>query len=379
MYKKFYTHFIEANPGVQHYAAHSHHYWPDVTLEASIQYWKDSAKYVDSKWDHFFGVKIPSAQALIAEVLNISKPEQIVFAPNTHELVYRVLTSFSHLPKTRVLTTDSEFHSFERQINRLSEGGRFIVEKVSTLDSETFEDRFIAEIKSQKYDLIFFSQVFFNSGFAVDLNRIVQAVENSETVIVIDGYHGFMALPTDLRALENRVFYIAGSYKYAQGGEGACFMHVPAGCQLRPEYTGWFASFDELAKRGSEVKYSEDGMRFAGSTLDLTAVYRLEAVLQLFKNENITVTDIHTHIQKLQKNFLGTLSELKHPHLCEENILRNDFKNHGHFYAFELGATRLAMDVYEELRRQGIVTDYRGSRLRFGFGLYQDENIVFKN
>lgn len=379
MYKKFYTQFIEANPNVQHYAAHSHHYWPDVTLDATVQYWKDSAKYVDGKWDHFFAVKIPTVQALVAEVLNLSKPQQIVFAPNTHELVYRVLSCFSHLPKVRVLTTDSEFHSFERQINRLSEGGRFNADKVSTLESETFEERFIDKIKSEKYDLIFFSQVFFNSGIAVNIDRIVNAVENTETVVVVDGYHGFMALPTDLRALESRLFYISGSYKYAQGGEGACFMHVPAGCQLRPEYTGWFASFDELSKPGAEVKYSEDGFRFAGSTLDLTALYRLESVLELFKRENIKVADIHRHIQKLQKNFLLALTELKHPHLCVENILRNDFKNHGHFFAFELGATRLAMDVYEELSRQGIVTDYRGSRLRFGFGLYQDENINFKN
>lgn len=379
MYKKFYTHFVEANPYVQHYAAHSHHYWPDVTLDATIQYWKDSAKLVDSKWDYFFSTKIPSTQALIAEVLNLSKLEQIVFAPNTHELVYRVLSCFTHLPQVRVLTTDSEFHSFERQINRLSEGGRFVADKVSTLEAETFEDRFIEKIKSEKYDLIFFSQVFFNSGITVNIDRIVKAVENINTVIVIDGYHGFMALPTDLSNIENRVFYISGSYKYAQGGEGACFMHVPADCKLRPEYTGWFASFDELAKREAEVKYSEDGLRFAGSTMDLTPIYRLEAVLELFKRENIKVADIHAYVQKLQKNFLTALAELKHPHLCEANILRNDFKNHGHFFAFELGATRLAMDVHEELNRKGIVTDYRGSRLRFGFGLYQDEKINFKN
>lgn len=379
MYKKYYRHFIEANPNLQHYAAHSHHYWPDVTLEAQIQYWKDSARYVDNKWGHFFSVKIPAVQALVAEVLNLSRPEQIVFAPNTHELVYRVLSCFSQQSQVRVLTTDSEFHSFERQINRLIETGKYSVDKVSTLEFETFETRFIEKIKSQKYDLIFLSHVFFNSGVVADIQAIVQAVQERETVIVIDGYHSFMALPTDLRPFEDRVFYIAGSYKYAQGGEGACFMHVPAHSRLRPEYTGWFASFDELAKRGDEVKYSEDGQRFAGSTLDLTALYRLEAVLELLKREKITVAAIHAHVQKLQKNFLASLAELKHPHLCEENILRNDFKNHGHFFAFELGATRLTMDVYEELKRQGIVTDYRGSRLRFGFGLYQDENINFKN
>ena len=58
MYKKYYSRFIEANKNLQHYACHSHHYWPDVTREATIQYWDDSAKYVDDKWDYIFSEKI---------------------------------------------------------------------------------------------------------------------------------------------------------------------------------------------------------------------------------------------------------------------------------------------------------------------------------
>ena len=92
MYKKYYSRFLTANPHIQHYASHSHHFWPDVTREAGIQYWDDSAKYVDDKWNHIFGEKIPAVQKLIAEVLKLSHPEQIVFAPNTHELVYRLIS-----------------------------------------------------------------------------------------------------------------------------------------------------------------------------------------------------------------------------------------------------------------------------------------------
>src|SRR3989344_3661016 len=91
-----------------------------------------------------------------------------------------------------------------------------------------------------------------------------------------------MAVPTDLSRLCKRAFYLAGSYKYAQGGEGCCFLVVPENCDLRPLNTGWFAGFADLASsmttRG-QVRFSQDGFRFAGSTLDFSALYRLISVL----------------------------------------------------------------------------------------------------
>ncbi|MEQ1723444.1 MAG: aminotransferase class V-fold PLP-dependent enzyme [Pseudobdellovibrio sp.] len=376
MYKKYYQRFLEANKGIQHYAAHSHHYWPDVTRDATLQYWDDSAKMVDDKWNHFFGVKIPQAQKLIAEVLHLAAPEQIVFAPNTHEFVYRLLSCLDLNKEIKILTTDSEFYSFERQINRLAESANIHIDKISTQDFASFEDRFIEKIKSQEYDMIFLSHVFFNSGVVVqNLEKIVNAVKTPNTIIAIDGYHGFMAIPTDLRYMQNRIFYISGSYKYAQGGEGCCFMYVPPKCELRPIYTGWFAGFSDLAAKGGEVTYTNDAYRFAGSTMDFTSLYRLISVLELFKKDKITVETIHEYVLKLQTNFRAMLNNVNHPVLNEKNILHLDFNKHGHFFAFETGSNDIAKKLHDELYARNIRTDYRGSRLRFGFGLYQEESV----
>lgn len=376
MYKKYYSYFLQQNSGTQHYAAHSHHYWPDVTREATLQYWDDSAKYVDEKWNYFFTKKIPAVQSRIAEVLNLSKPEQLVFAPNTHEFVYRILSCFNMKKEIRILTTDSEFYSFERQSQRLLEDNTVNIDKVPAEPFSTFESRFIEKIKHNKYDLIFFSHVFFNSGFATpSLERIVDAVADSSTVIVVDGYHGFMALPTDLSTIENRIFYLSGSYKYAQGGEGCCFLHVPTGCQLRPSYTGWFAGFSELTDNKNKISYPDDGLRFAGSTMDFTALYRLHSVLELFKTEGITVQAIHQHIQILQKNFLTYLNTLNCEKLSQKNLVFNTLDLHGHFLTFEFGSHENAKNFYALLQAEGVKTDFRSSRLRFGFGLYQNDQI----
>lgn len=377
MYKKYYSHFLKANPHIQHYASHSHHYWPDITREATIEYWDDSAKYVDDKWNHIFSKKVPATQALIAETLKLSRPNQIVFAPNTHEFVYRLLSCFDQKKTIRVLSTDSEFYSFDRQINRLSEEKIVSVEKISTQPFDSFEERFIDKIKSKQYDMIFLSHVFFNSGMAVKgLSNIVKAVQNPATMIVVDGYHGFMALPTDLSEIEDRIFYIAGSYKYAQGGEGACFMHVPVSAEkYRPLYTGWFAGFDSLATDGGNTGYSNDGYRFAGSTMDFAALYRLNAVLSLFKKDGLNVEKIHAHVQMQQKNFRSHLLEIDHHYLTEKNILSVDYNHHGHFLTFAMPSPAHTKTLHDELRSHNIWTDYRGSRLRFGFGIYQEDCI----
>ena len=374
MYQHFFQRFLQASQHKQHFASHSHHYWPDVTREATLAYWDDSARFVDDKWQYIFGTKIPQTQQLVADVLNLPAAEQIVFAPNTHEFVMRLLSCFNWQKPLRILTTDSEFYSFQRQIKRLSEYENIEIEIIATEPFASFERRFIEAAQHAPYDMVFCSQVFFNSGYAIaDLTVFVnQLAAVTEAMIVIDGYHGFMALPTDLSAIAERIFYLSGSYKYAQGGEGCCFMTVPAGSEHRPLYTGWFAEFGALAKdKSALVLYSEDGYRFAGSTMDFTALYRLEAALLLYKQQGISVGRIHRYVQELQQYFLTLLDAQGHPLLNREHLLLHDANHHGHFFTFRLNSSKQVAEVAALLKQAGITTDYRGDRLRFGFGLYQ--------
>ena len=378
-YKKYYQRFIQAHPQTQHYACHSHHYWPDVTRHAMLQYWDDTAALVDDKWHMMFGQKVPRVQQLISNILQIRQPQQWVFAPNTHELLFRLLTCFDWSVGLKVLTTDSEFHSFSRQINRLAETGSVQVVKVSTEPFATFSQRFCDAAAQLQPDLVFFSQVFFNSGLAIaELEPLVSQLEQRcSATIAVDGYHGFMALPTDLSALEGRIFYLAGSYKYAQGGEGCCFMLVPANNKFRPLYTGWFAEFGALADvKSQQVGYAADGYQFAGATMDLTALYRLQAVLELFAADAVTVTAIHRHVQDLQQVFLTRLDQLQHPWLNRGSLLMLDPACHGHFLTFRGPDPQSVAALSAYLKRHQIETDYRGERLRFGFAMYHDATDI---
>jgi selenocysteine lyase/cysteine desulfurase len=377
MYKKLYSRFLAAHPTELHFACHSHHYWPDVTREAHIEYWDDSCKYVDKKWEHFFSDKIPRAQKLIAENLHLSHPDQIVFAPNTHEFVFRLLSALNWNQKVRILTTDSEFYSFDRQINRLAEFPNFEIVKIPTQPFATFEDRFEKALKSSTWDLVFLSQVFFNSGVVCDVVRLAKAADN-KTTFVIDGYHAFMAVPTDLSSIQDRAFYLAGSYKYAQGGEGACFLYVPPSTRHRPAYTGWFAELSHLTNVGNQVGYPEDALQYAGSTMDFSAVYRLVAVLEKFKAEGLSVLKIHAHVKALQDHFVQELAKANSSLIQKKNLLSGSSQHHGHFLTFELPSMEKTIAVGKDLEKHGLQTDSRSNRLRFGFGLHQEKADVEK-
>lgn len=370
-YKHLFTKTLRADKDRLHFAAHSHHPWPDVTFEAQRQYWDDSARHLDRKWGEvIFPEIIPAAQRGIADILNLSNPENIAFSVNTHEFVNRLLSCLPDKP--RILTTDSEFYSFARQIKRLEEDGLVTMDYVGAQPFESFPDRFMHKIAKNDYDMVFFSQTFFNAGYAVpDLAEIVKAVTNDETLVVIDGYHGYMALPTDLSAIENRAFYMSGGYKYAMAGEGCCFLHCPDGYGPRPRNTGWFADMGALEDQSSDkVAYATDGFRFWGATFDPSGLYRTKAVFDMLKTENITIEDIHNHVLRLQSLFieenkadLGTL------------ITPTDTATRGHFLTFE---TDRAAELQDALLAQNIITDRRQNRLRFGFGIYHDADDVLK-
>lgn len=368
MYKSLYSRFLSAQKDIFHMASHSHHYWPDITRDAQLQYWDDSAKYVDDKWGHIFGKVLPELQQSLASVLNIKRPNQIVFAPNTHELVYRILSCFQG--PLKILTTDSEFYSFERQMARMEEtrSPQLQVTRIPQFPIESFETRFKEALNGQEWNIVFISQVFFNSGFAPDWKSFVN-ITPSSTCFILDAYHGFMALPTDLAAFENRIFYIGGAYKYAQGGEGCCFMSVP-NAQLKPEYTGWFAELGNLNNKQSGVPFSEDGFRFAGSTMDYSAAYRLLAVLKLFESRGIKVSDIHSYIQSCQKEFLAELEKQNSEFVRTNKLLFRSWDQQGHFLTFQLSDNETTLKAVQALKQKKIWVDSRKDRLRFGFGLY---------
>lgn len=357
-----------------HFAAHSHHPWPDAARKAQARAFEDAARLLDEKWGLIFGELMPRLKGRVADRMGLSDPDTLAFAPSSHELLVRVVSGIER-DVVRILTTDAEFHSARRQFARWREAGRIELQTVPAEPFGTFGERWQRAIAAGGYDLVTWSHVFFDSGFVVgDLERLVASVPEGCEVL-IDGYHAFNALPVDLAAIEDRAFYSAGGYKYAMGGEGCCFLHCPPGRLPRPRFTGWFAGFGSLATEDfqGKVGYGEDGTRFLGSTFDPVALYRLEAALGALDAAGLDPVAIHGHVAALQGEFLAGLpaagAELAHEHLIP-GLGETD---RGHFLTFRLPG---AVALQARLRDAGVLTDARRDRLRFGMGIYHGSDDV---
>ena len=354
-----FSHFLGAEPDRLHFAAHSHHPWPDCTRAAQLEAWDCAARLQDGKWGHVLGPLWREAQGRIAGLLGLPDPATLCFAPNTHEFVVRILSALPARP--RVLTTTGEFHSFARQLARLEEEGLAEVTRVAAGPEVAAQ----LAAAGGGFDLVWVSQVFFNSGWAVDPAAVAAAVEPG-AVLVLDGYHGFMARPTDLAAVAHRAFYLSGGYKYAMGGEGCAFLHAPPRFLPRPRNTGWYAAFGDLSGPQAGVPYAADGMRFMGATFDPSGLFRQVAALRWLEARGVTVAAIHAHARALAARLVaglpGTGLDPARLVVPEGEAMR------GNFLCLDLPD---AEAWHARLESRGVVTDRRGTRLRFGFGLYQ--------
>lgn len=353
-FKHLFSRALGAAPDRLHFAAHSHHLWPDASFAGHSEAWDDAARLADHKWEKVFGEVIPEAQDHIARELALPDPVTIAFSPNTHDFLVRILSALP-MERPRVLASDGEFHSFRRQSLRWTEAGRIALTTVPL-------EQVVQTAATGQFDLIFVSQVQFGSGRSLaGFDQLAELAQPEGPWLVIDGYHGFMACPTDLSAVADRVFYLSGGYKYAMAGEGACFLHAPPGYGPRPEITGWYAAFDDLAAPQGAIGYAPDGRRFLGSTFDPSGIYRFNAVQRMLQAEGLDTAAISAHCDHLKAQFLAS-DPLPGLTLLSEPAAR--------FLALQ-GPEAPALHAM--LDRCGVVTDLRGDVLRIGFGLYQDD------
>jgi selenocysteine lyase/cysteine desulfurase len=396
-FKPLFSRSLSADPSRLHFAAHSHHLWPDASFEGQLACWEDAAALADAKWDKVMGEVWPEAQAHVARELGTGQPDCIVFAPNTHDLLVRLVAAAPRREgrPLRVLTSGGEFHSARRQFARWVEAGEIELESVAPEPFDSFSARFLETAKTGSHDLIFVSHVLFGSG------RLFEPVDELAALGrpdgpwgVIDGYHAFMCIPLPLAGgvrggpvnsgadspspqppptcrRGSQAFYLGGGYKYAMAGEGCAFLHAPPGFGPRPPVTGWFAEFEDLSLAPGQVGYAPDARRFMGATFDPSGLYRFNAVQRMLTDNGLDTARISAWVSDLQAQSLDALADTP---LAEAKLLNPlDGGLHARFLAFR---STKAQRWNAELKDRNCITDVRGDVLRIGFGLYHDDDDV---
>jgi kynureninase len=341
---------------------HSHQAWPDCGFEAQAEAWLDAARYVDDKWDHAFQ-RAERVREGFTRLLG-DAGDGIALAPNTHELVVRLLSALPLGARPRLVTTDGEFHTVRRQLDRLEEEGLEVV-RVAEQPVDTVAER-LAEAVDDRTALVLVSAVFFDSGqIAPGLAAVAATCRRRGAALLVDVYHALNVVPFSL--LDEGLgdaFVVGGGYKYCQLGEGNCFLRLPPGTALRPVVTGWFSEFTALTERQSgSVAYGRAGDRFAGATYDPTSHYRAAAVFEFFRDQGLTPA----LLRDVSRHQIGVLASAFDDLDLDPALVTRDrsvpLARIGGLLALRApGAPALA----RSLRARGVMTDARGDVLRLG-------------
>ena len=351
---------------------HSHQAWPDVVRQALQEVFEDASIHVDDKWSKVFA-KAERIRQVIAQRCDV-QAEHIALAQNTHELFTRFLSALPLHHKPKIVVTDGEFHSIDRQLRAVSQSQDHAIplshtveiEWVSAYPIDTLTQR-LAQAVDHRCSAVVCSTVLFQDAAIVPhLEIIAQRCQETQARLFLDAYHSFSVVPFSLKTIQQHaphamIYLSGGGYKYAQWGEGVCWLSVPENDTILPRFTGWFSAFDflhEARTADQGVHYGTRGAeRFAGSTFDPTSLYRAVAVSDFFERQNMNVPQ------------LRALSLAQTDHLIQ--ALTPDFnlitpshaEARGGFVALHV---EQADQWVTALRQENIFTDARGSSLRLG-------------
>jgi kynureninase len=348
---------------------HSHQAWPDVGFEAQQRAWLDAAQYVDDKWAHAED-QAARVRAGFARLLG-DTADRIALGQNTHELITRWLSALPLRTRLRVVTTDGEFHTIRRQLDRLGEEGIEIV-KVAARPVDGLAERIAHEVDDRTLAVMMSSVLFETAEIVPDLERVAAACEAHGASLLVDAYHHLNVVPFDISAMRlESAFVTGGGYKYCQLGEGNCFLRVPAGTRMRPVLTGWYAEFEQLSTtHAGAVTYAPGAAAFAGATYDPTSHYRAAAVFDFHVTQGLTPERLRA-ISRHQVGLLAASFQAFDVSPAVAQMIEVPADRRAGFLAIR---TPRAAEFVGALRAQRVFVDSRGDILRLGPAPYLSDN-----
>lgn len=341
---------------------HSHQAWPDVAREGLLEAFDVAAERVDAVWPEAFA-RIDRLRGYLRDWY--ADPEgDYTPATNTHDLLVKWLSALDLAARPRIVTTDGEFHSIARQLDRLEEEGVEVV-RVPWAPVDDLAERIAAAI-DDRTAAVMVSRVLYETALIVEgLGAIAVAARAHGAALLVDDYHGTNVVPwSPLDDGLGDAHWLIGGYKYLQWGQGNCFLRAPRDTTLRPVMTGWFASFSTLsAPRTGEVLYDAGGGRFLGGTLEPASAFRAARVVGFFEEEGLGAATLRAtsqlQLDALRRAFDALdLDPSRLRHRVEAPVERV-----GGFLSLE-GPD--ALSLQRDLAARGVLTDARGTTLRFG-------------
>jgi kynureninase len=364
VFRAAYARFLDAPEAASRVllTGHSHQAWPDVARDALAQCFDDAARSVDDKWGDAVFPRIDSVGRRVLARMGFDPADPIAFGKSTHELVFRLMTCLPLREGTRIVTTDSEFHSLHRQTSRLAEEGVEIT-WVPGFPREGLAERLLDALVPG-VSMVAFSAVMFEDAFVVPrlgdvlarargdrrhrARRRVPRVQRGRRSTGAPRRCG--TAPSSRRAATSTRPSARVSAGSACRARARCARSTRAGSPTSPRSRA----------RARTPSATAPGARFSGATFDPASFYRADAVLDHWDRFGLGPAELRA-ISVAQTT--RVIARLDARGRGAQVASSRDPARRGGFVAVR---TPHADEVTRSLRKEGVFVDARGDLLRIG-------------
>lgn len=323
--------------------------------------------YGASAWYEIWLGAMAEARGRFARLIG-AEVHEIALLPSVGVALSVIGGSLDYTTRNEVVVSEMDFPTLPYQwMAREGEGA--LVRLLSSPDQIHVPiDSFRNAVTSQTA-LIATTHVLFTSGWVQDITELASIAHEQGALCLIDGYQAAGQIPVDVKA-SNVDVYISGGLKWLLGGPGIVFMYVRESLieKLEPVTTGWFAARDMFHFNPERFDRADDARRFEPGTPAVAAVYAANGGMSIL--EEIGVKNVQTRTDQLVDHLVSTLRQA--------NLSPRIPTNRGRHAGIVMLPVADPPRVVTELKKRGIIIDYRPGALRLSPYFYnrEEENEV---
>lgn len=337
----------------------------DQLVESFIQYADLWYTEMDRAWAPWLQA-VEEFQSLVANLLPHPEPTTIIPKTSAGQGLRALLSALpadnSNRPMN-IVTSTLEFDSIDFILRTYQLKGRANITFVPPTKQEgpvpLLDPYVLAQAITPETDLVVFSQVAFTTGQIIDPEPIIESAKKHQALVLRDTYHSFGVLSKNDPRIDA---HVGGSYKYARGGPGACWLAISPDLLekkgLRTLDTGWFAKRQLFGyQKTEEPLLAEGGRAWWESTPAIAPIYQALPGLRFLKEVGVDRLrqDNLTQQQALQE----TLAQNSIPVFQPKNP-----EQYGAFTLLPCQNPDQAQAVVAHLKTQGVTVDARAEFVR---------------
>ncbi len=302
------------------------------------------------------------ARVRLAELLG-ARPEQVAFMRNTSDSLSTVANGLNWQPDENVVTFRKEFPANIYPWLRLREAFGVEVRMCEERDGRVDMDE-LENLVDSHTRVIAISHVQYASGFRSDLERLGRLARKRDALLVVDIIQSLGVIPLNVEA--ELVDVAAGaSHKWLLGPEGVGYLYLSdrARERIQPTLVGWISVADPEDYNNFEQPWNGGTLAWETGTGPAALMHGLNASLELLQN---------TGTERIAA-YLEQLTD----YLCESLKAKNyrivstrGTREKSQIVCIQHPGGLSAMQLYQQLKSQQIVSAPRGDRLRIAPHFY---------